>query len=196
MESKNNTRKYHKSECIAFRSTKEEFGALSNMAGGFPIKIEEHWIKNSEVLYQALKYPNYPEIQKHIFHVKSPIFAKRVSRKYREYERNDWLRVRFKIMKYCLELKLQNNFQRFSKVLLSTNDKPIVEYSKKDKVWGAVDSGEYYEGVNALGRLLMELREKIKDSDTEFVATPPDVEGLRILNIDLKKTMPNNGYKT
>ena len=74
MESKNNTRKYHKSECIAFRSTKEEFGALSNMAGGFPIKIEEHWIKNSEVLYQALKYPNYPEIQKHIFHVKSPIF--------------------------------------------------------------------------------------------------------------------------
>lgn len=186
MEDNKNIRQYLKYNCIVFRSTKGKYGSLSNMAGGFPIKIKDNWIYNSEALYQALKYPDFADIQKRIFRVKSPIVAKQISRKYSKYERNDWLNVRFKIMKLSLELKLLNNFDKFSSVLISTGDKPIVEFTKEDKIWGAIDIGEYYEGTNALGRLLMELRENIKIQRRNFKIILPQIEKLKIIDIDLK----------
>src|SRR5262249_37544484 len=52
---------------------------------------------------------------------------------------------------------------RFSELLLATGDRPIVEESKKDEFWGAkpVDSATLI-GMNVLGRLLMELREEVR----------------------------------
>ena len=49
------------------------------MAPGYPIKINNEWIKTAEALYQALKYPHNPEIQKKIIFANSPIVAKRIS---------------------------------------------------------------------------------------------------------------------
>lgn len=186
METKRNLRKYNKADCISFRSTKGNYGGLSNMAGGFPLNLENIKIYNAEALYQSLKYPNHPNIQEEIFAVKSPIFAKKISRKYSKFERKDWIQVRFKIMRYCIELKLEQNFIKFSEVLLSTKNKSIVEYTKTDKIWGAIDVGAYYEGTNALGRLLMELRGKLDCSKGYYHAALPDVPDLVVLNKDLK----------
>ena len=127
---KKNIRHYKKGECIAFRSTKNEFGSLSNMASGFPIKIENILIRNSETLYQSLKYPFNPEIQENILRIPSPIIAKKVSRKYKEKALKDWTSIQFKVMKFCIEVKLIQNLSKFSKVLLSTDNLPIVEFSK------------------------------------------------------------------
>lgn len=157
------------------------------MASGFPIKIEDIWIRNSEAFYQALKYPSNPEIQRHILRVRSPIFAKNVSRKYKEKARKDWPSIQYKVMRFCIEVKLIQNLNSFSKVLLSTDDQPIVEFSKRDKVWGAVDKGSYYEGINALGRLLMEAREKLRKNPGRYEIDIPELDNLILLGIDLKE---------
>lgn len=172
-------RTYKKFECITFKSTKGKNGALSNMAPGFPIYIGNTFIRTSEALYQALRFPDYPEIQQQIIENKSPISAKKFGRTKLENTRKDWNQHRFKIMKLCIDLKLYQNKESFSKVLLSTNDLPIVEYTDKDKVWGAVEEGNYYVGTNALGRLLMELREQVKFE--QFNIQIPEIENLKFL---------------
>jgi hypothetical protein len=177
-------RKYPKGECIAFRKTKEKFGGLSNMASGYPLLINNVKIRSSEALYQACRYPLFPEIQKEIIEQKSPMTAKMKSKKYLNQTRQDWESVRFKIMRWCLEVKLLQNWEKFSLILKSTGDKPIVEATPKDKVWGAVLINDSYEGVNALGRLLMELRERYifeKQFRPEIIS-PPEVNGLILFN--------------
>jgi ribA/ribD-fused uncharacterized protein len=176
---KYSVRKYHKKDCITFKSTKGEYGALSNMAPNFPININNVNIKNSELLYQALRFPDYPEIQQQILLFDSPISAKKYGRTHLDKTRDDWKLVRFKIMKFCIEAKLYNNWHNFSKVLLSTKNLTIVEYTTKDKVWGATREGDYYEGTNALGRLLMELREKVVFDNFEIDI--PRIENLKLL---------------
>jgi hypothetical protein len=65
-------------------------------------------------------------------------------------------------MRWCLKVKLAQNFFEFGKLLESTFDKPIVEDSSKDDFWGAIidkQDENILKGTNALGRLLMELRQ-------------------------------------
>jgi len=75
---------------ISFRKTKERYGGLSNMASGYPIVINGVYIRNSEALYQAMRYGKYPDIQKEIIKPPSPMVAKMVSRRYMEKSRKDW----------------------------------------------------------------------------------------------------------
>jgi ribA/ribD-fused uncharacterized protein len=160
-----NLRQYYIDECVSFRKTNEEFGGLSNMASGYPIVVNNIYIRTSEALYQAMRFPNHPEIQKEIIEQKSPMTAKMISKKYRkENNRIDWDFKRIAIMRWCLRVKLIQNQNTFGELLLKTNDKDIVEESKRDQFWGAkkIDY-EILEGINTLGRLLMELREIYKN---------------------------------
>lgn len=186
-------REYKKNECITFKSTKGKNGALSNMAPGFPIVIDGQIIRTAEALYQSLRFPYHPEIQREIINYPSPISAKKFGRKHIDKSRPDWNTYRFKIMKFCIELKLFQNMDKFSKALLETNNLPIVEYTDKDKVWGATDEGDYYVGTNALGRLLMELRENLKSGT--FKLTIPEIDDLIFLGkpitISKIKSAPN-----
>jgi len=161
--SKHQERTYKVDECCTFRKTKETFGGLSNMASGFPIRVNGIDILTSEALYQALRFPHLPEIQQKIIEQKSPMAAKMVSKPYRKESRPDWDKVRNDIMYWCLRVKLAQNFYSFGKLLASTEDKDIVENSAKDKYWGAVidkKNESLLIGINALGRLLMLLRKK------------------------------------
>ena len=89
--------------------------------------------------------------------------AKMKGKPYRHISRPDWDAVRVKIMRWCLQVKLAQNWDKFGELLLETEDMPIVEHSRRDDFWGAkpIDS-ETLIGTNALGRLLMELRERLK----------------------------------
>lgn len=184
------TRKYKKKECITFKSTKGHHGSLSNMAPNFPITINGTRLRTTEALYQALRFPNNPDVQKEIIQYASPISAKKYGRTHIHKTRPDWNKIRFSVMKFCIEIKLHQNYDKFSQMLLATKDLPIVEFTDKDKVWGAYLEGDYYVGTNALGRLLMELREKVKSETFKF--TIPEIENFRFLNqiID-KNSVPN-----
>lgn len=160
---KNQERNYKYSESCVFRKTKEAFGGLSNMASGFPLKINGIFMLTSEALYQACRFPHLPDVQKNIIEQKSPMSAKMVGKPFRSNSRPDWDNIRVELMYWCLRVKLAQNFNSFGQLLASTDSKPIVEDSNKDKFWGAVKDKEDESslvGVNALGRLLMKLRKE------------------------------------
>ena len=170
----NNYRFYKKDQCISFRKTKEAYGGLSNMASGFPLVINNIFIFSSEALYQCCRFPHLVDVQHQILNQVSPMSSKMVSKPYRNNSRLDWEQYKIRIMKWCLKVKLCQNWDSFSKILLSTGDLPIVEDSYKDTFWGAIFNGKEYEGINALGRLLMELREEIKiKSKEDFLTVKP-----------------------
>lgn len=191
-----NIRTYNPREVVTFSKTSAPFGGLSNMAPGYGLFVNEINIQSSEILYQACRFPLYPKIQLAIIKCKNPMEAKKISRKHIQYTRQDWEQVKFKVMRWCLEVKLIQNFESFSNLLLSTNDKTIVEYSKKDAVWGAVyDNSNVLSGINALGRLLMELREKVKTETIHknSVVYPPTITGFLLFEKSIQEVR-NNDY--
>jgi ribA/ribD-fused uncharacterized protein len=165
------TRTYERSQSVVFLKTKEVFGGLSNMAGGFPLEVNGVRIRTSEALYQVCRFPHRAEVQRLIIEQTSPMTAKMKSKPYRHNSRPDWNRVRTKIMRWCLRVKLAQNWDSFSKLLLETGERSIVEESQKDDFWGAKPiDGKTLVGKNVLGRFLMELREEIKSGGQEYLS--------------------------
>jgi len=170
-------RTYARGEVVVVYKTKEDFGGLSNMASGYPLQVNGIRILTTEALYQACRFPHLPHVQREIIGQHSPMTAKMKSKPYRQDSRPDWDEVRYKVMRWCLRVKLAQNYEKFGRLLLATRDRPIVEQSRKDDYWGAKledESGETLVGQNVLGRLLMELREKLKDdSQGALKIVPP-----------------------
>lgn len=161
-------RQYLRTDVIVVYKTKEKFGGLSNMASGFPVCVNDVQILTSEALYQACRFPHLPSVQREILWQRSPMIAKMKSKLYIKYSRPDWDLVRTRIMRWCLRVKLAQNYDTFGQLLLDTKDYPIVELSLKDDYWGTRANGERGEiliGQNVLGRLLMELRELLKKDE-------------------------------
>jgi len=161
-------REYRRFECAVFRKTNERYGGLSNMAPGFPLKINGVVILTSEALYQAFRFPHRPEVQQLIIAQSSPMTAKMKSKPFRSDSRPDWDHVRVSVMRWCLRVKLAQHWIKFGTLLQETNERPIVEDSHKDNFWGAMAVGEFtLKGANVLGRLLMELRALMLSPEAE-----------------------------
>ncbi|MDD2941791.1 MAG: NADAR family protein [bacterium] len=158
---------YIQDQVVSFCKTREAFGGLSNMAAGYLITLYGIRCKTSEHLYQALKFPNHPEIQAEILAKPSPIAAKMVAKRCRHLIRPDWEEIKLPVMAYCLRAKLQCNFQRFGSLLLSTGDADIVEISSKnDTFWGCIPQDDLLVGHNHLGIQLTNLcDELVNDED-------------------------------
>ncbi|MFQ6163422.1 NADAR domain-containing protein [Sinorhizobium meliloti] len=168
MPNASQVRTYDPSASVVFLKTNERFGGLSNMAPGFPLRVNGVRIRTSEALYQACRFPHMPDVQRKIIDEHSPITAKMRSKPFREDSRPDWDAVRVKIMRWCLRVKLAQNWREFGRLLLATGERPIVEQSRKDDFWGAkVAEDGSLVGMNVLGRLLMELREQLKGDQAE-----------------------------
>lgn len=192
-ETENNNRVYPiESSCI-FKLNKEEYGGLSNMASIYPLEVNGINIKSTEALYQACKFPTDIELQKKILFARSPFASKMVSKG--KEVRSDWLKIRVEVMKWCIRVKLAQNYNSFGELLKSTNGKNIVENSDRDTFWGAKKINELeFKGINALGRLLMELRQEFFEIPMEemVVVKPPIIDhfyllGEKIRIIDMKK---------
>ena len=177
---------YNANECCIFRKTKEIFGGLSNMASGFPLKVNSIYILSAEALYQACRFPHFPDLQEKIILEKSPMSAKMVGKPFRTNSRPDWDEKRIIIMRWVLKVKLAQNFIEFGKLLESTFNKPIVEDSSKDDFWGAIRNRydeNILKGTNALGRLLMDLRKFYNEnrySYEMFVVEPLDIPDFKL----------------
>ena len=188
MESGTNLRTYRRAESVVFRKTSEAFGGLSNMASGYPIRIADCRILTSEALYQACRFPHMPEVQRLIIGQRSPMTAKMKSKPHRKNSRPDWEAVRVPIMKWCLRIKLVQNWEKFSTLLLDTGQRRIVEESRKDDFWGAKPKDEeILQGQNVLGRLLMELREILRERPESLSSIePPAIPDFKLYG----KTIP------
>lgn len=174
----NSTRSYACGDSVVFRRTREKFGGLSNMAGGYHLWVNGTLILSSEALYQACRFPDLPEIQRLVIAQKSPMTAKMKTKPHRDKSRPDWNDVRVKIMRWCLQVKLAQHWTTFGELLRRTGSRPIVEESRKDDFWGAKPvNRDTLTGRNVLGRLLMELREKFNSGqrDSLLRVEPPHI---------------------
>ena len=174
---------YRHDECITFRKTREDFGGFSNFATTYPVIVNKIFVRCTEILYQACRFPHLPEIQRQLIAISSPLSAKLKSRAHISDTRSDWEAIKIDVMRWCLRVKLAQNWERFSTLLDATGNVPIVEVSKRDDFWGARPySRTTYRGKNVLGRLLMELRmDMLTYSRSEMLYVPP----LKIPNFKL-----------
>jgi len=187
-------RQYSRPDSVIFHKTRERFGGLSNMAGGFPLRVNGVRILTSEALYQACRFPKMPKVQKEIIAQKSPMTAKMKSKPHRVNSRRDWERVRVEIMRWCLQVKLIQNWEKFSGLLRETGDRNIVEYSRKDEFWGAKPADDNtLVGKNVLGRLLMELRRDVLGGSftPSQAASPPEIDDFLLYNEPIQPVVAN-----
>lgn len=170
---------YKKDEVQYFFSSREmiHFYPLSNMCGGMPITWKGLVWNSTEALYQASKYsPDIicvpaaspkaePNVQQRILLSKNAMGAKMTQKcaVNSGFVRVDWNDIMIDVMRWVLELKLQQHPDRFGKALKATGTYPIVEKSSKDMFWGCIEYDGIFNGENHLGQLLTELRDKNYD---------------------------------
>ncbi len=149
------------------------------MATGYPLTIGPHTWPTSEAVYQALRWPHMADVQQMLLEQHSPMTAKMKSKKYRPHQRSDWLDIRITVMRWVIRVKYLQHPPRIGRLLSETGTLPIVEESRKDRFWGAVDDGTgLLIGENILGDLLMELKAEIDAGKwgTGSVLPPPPID--------------------
>ena len=174
---------YKRGRCVTFRSTREAWGGLSNMAPGYALLIDGQLFRTVEALYQSLRFSADPhsgtEVQELIRAQRSPMAAKMIAKRHVQATRSDWDEVRVGIMDWCLRVKLHAHWEKFGALLIATEDLPIVEESHRDRFWGAVPQRgdpELLVGQNQLGILLERRRDEARagarPNIRDFPATP------------------------
>ena len=156
---------YPIAQSVFFHKKTDDHWILSNMAS-CPLEIEGVPFKNSEHLFQTLKFDT-PESVMAVYN--NYISPKMTARHYEclgGHKRADWEQISIDVMKFCLQQKYEQ-CPEFRRELDSTKGHNIVELQdrKNDKessranAWGVKTKGQNYEGPNIMGRLLMELRD-------------------------------------
>lgn len=180
-------KRYEISKCCVFNKVQEQWGKFSNMGNAHGVVVNGVRIKNTEALYQACRFPDYPDIQKEILETKSGMAAKMCSKKYRKtHTRADWREVRLDVMRYCVELKLYQNWGHLKPLLIETGDRPIVELSHKDQYWGTTvvqNDNKFVEGENVLGEIWNDIK---CDLDKYKVRPTHNIENFKLCGIDIK----------
>ena len=170
---------YDRDGCIVICRSKEPFGGLLNMAAGFPLVVNGVTFNSLEHLYQCLRFPNLPGIQRRINSKASPLVAKWIAKPHREKGRGDWFELKILMMNWALHVKLAQHYERFGALLDSTGEKIIVETSPDGDFWGGIPSPrkskpDILVGSNVFGKLLMQLREEYqRKSRSQLIAVAP-----------------------
>ena len=156
---------YQQHEAVCFQGGEDP---LSNF---FPCEI--NWVDNefhsSEQCYQYEKSVknNRPDVAASIAGMKKAGDVKRESKKI--YTENAWEEKNIDVMRGVIEEKVKQ-VKEVRDFLLDTEDKLIVEAVRSDQFWScgltkeaaANTDPSKYPGKNVLGKLYMELREKLR----------------------------------
>ena len=115
----------------------------------------------SEHLYQALRFPDFPEIQQVIIDAKTPKDTKCIRALHMAKTMLDWERRERRVdaMAYTLAVKVAHYPGKFLNAVepYTSRGQSIAEHSPWDSFWGGViDEDGKYRGGNVLGKLLME----------------------------------------
>jgi ribA/ribD-fused uncharacterized protein len=142
---------------IHFYRVGDEYGEFSNFAP-FPITLDgERW-PTTEHYFQAQKFEDGAYRQK-IRKANSPMLAARLGRDRKQKLRRDWESVKVGVMRKAVLAKFDQH-QELRELLLTTGDARLVEHTENDDYWGDGGDGT---GKNMLGRILMEVRESLRN---------------------------------
>ena len=132
-----------------------EYAFLSNYSAS-PFRIDYVLFPTMEHYFQANKADNQNDYL-HIAYAPTPVEAKRLGRKIQL--RSDWEEIKDKVMLTGLRKKFANPELR--NLLLATGDEELIEGNYwGDTYWGVCNG----VGQNKLGKLLMQVREEIKNN--------------------------------
>ena len=143
-------------EVIEFYGVTDEYGWCSNFAP-FPIQVRGKRWPTSEHFFQARKFED-AESQEEIRQAKTPMIAARMGRDRKRKLRRDWESVKVAVMREALQAKFQQH-EDLARQLLATGEAKLVEHTQNYDYWGDGGDGR---GQNMLGRLLMEVREELR----------------------------------
>jgi N-glycosidase YbiA len=147
---------------IHFYSAKEQpYGCFSNFAP-YPFELDGVRWPTSEHYFQAQKFAGKSHVEE-IRRVASPMIAARMGRSHTRPLRTDWNEVKDDIMRRAVLCKFVTHAD-IRQVLLSTGGDRIVERTTRDYYWGCGTDGT---GKNMLGRILMEVREILRQRSEE-----------------------------
>ncbi len=141
---------------IRFFDMNAEYGEFSNLAS-FPVEIDGELWPTVEHYYQAEKFTD--KDYRESIRATEPVREAIQMGRSREFAmRADWKTVKIEVMKRALTAKYTQH-PDLKKLLLSTDSAILVEHTPKDSYWGDGGDGT---GQNNLGKLLMELRHRLK----------------------------------
>ena len=157
---------YKREQACGFRFSRAAWGAFSNFQPlAVPILAGPWSFGTSEAAYQACKFPSHPGVQQRIAEAPTARQAAAIGRTPGLGIDPGWNARRVDVMRWVLRCKHEANRDEIDALLAETGERPIVEVSTRDPWWGARPVANRYEGHNVLGRLWMELRQHIRESD-------------------------------
>lgn len=142
---------------INFYMPSDEHGYLSNFSRHRIFLKDKIW-RTVEHYFQAQKFAGKKQ-EEEIRRAFTPKQAAQIGRDRKNPLRNDWEEVKVGIMKEALVAKFTQH-KDLKELLLKTENALLVEHTHKDSFWG---DGGYGHGLNMLGKLLMEVREELKN---------------------------------
>ena len=145
------------SEKIHFYRTDDEHGSFSNFAP-HPIEVDGKLWPTSEHYFQAQKFAG-TEHEEAVRQEHSPMVVARMGRDRKKPLRSDWEIVKDDLMRRVVFEKFTQHAE-LRALLVGTGDAEIVEHTANDAYWGDGGDGS---GKNMLGRILMEVRGRLRD---------------------------------
>lgn len=146
------------SEPIKFYHLNKPYGFFSNFAQ-YAIYLKDKIWPTSEHYFQAQKFVNTSH-EEEIRQAHTAREAFEMGRDRRRPRRQDWEVMKDDVMREALYAKFTQHPELTEK-LLSTGDLKLIEHTNNDRYWGDGGDGT---GLNMLGQLLMETRERIRCS--------------------------------
>lgn len=143
---------------IYFYKINDEYGCFSNFSH-YGFELGGKWWMTSEHYFQAQKFHN-TKYEEMVRLLDNPMKAAEMGRDRNLPLRKDWEEVKDSVMQKAVMEKFQQN-KEIREVLLSTDKESIIEKTTDDYYWGCGKDGS---GKNKLGRILMDVREKLRSN--------------------------------
>ncbi|BDD06787.1 NADAR family protein [Aureibacter tunicatorum] len=148
-----------KDSFIRFYSENAKWGEFSNFAL-YPVKLTGKVWPTSEHYFQAQKFED-KSYQDKIRKSASPMMAAQLGRSRKEKIKKNWDKQKDNVMYEVVMAKFSQH-EELRELLLSTKDSKLVEHTENDDYWGDGGDGT---GKNRLGKILMKVRENLRDAN-------------------------------
>ena len=136
---------------------KGQYVSFSNFSN-HPVTINNKYYPTTEHYFQSQKFIDEPEYMELIRVSVTPAIAKKLGSSRTHKLRGDWEEKKEEIMLTALRAKFTQHHE-LKQLLLSTDDKTLVEHTINDRYWADGGDGT---GLNRLGHCLMIVRDELK----------------------------------